>query len=118
MLVILDPGHGGWDPGGGSNNLWLEKNLALKISQYQERRFKELGIPAKLTRITDETLSPQERVNRINSIINDNTILISNHINNGGGKGAEIIYSIRDQPTLGLMISEEIEKTGQNVRNV
>ena len=56
MLVIIDPGHGGWDPGGGSNNLWLEKDMNLKISQYQKRRFDELGIPATLTRTTDETL--------------------------------------------------------------
>lgn len=119
MQVILDPGHGGWDPGGGSNNLWLEKDMALKISEYQNQRFSQLGIPSALTRTFDETLSPQERVNRINSMITDPAaIVISNHINSGGGKGAEVIYSIRNQPLLGQMIAEEIEKTGQNVRNV
>lgn len=118
MLVILDPGHGGWDPGGGSNNLWLEKDLVLNISKYQDRRFKELGIPSTLTRYYDENLSPQERIYRINSLLIEDTIVISNHINSGGGKGAEIIYSIRDQPTLGLLIATEVEKTGQNIRNV
>jgi len=118
MLVIIDPGHGGWDPGGGSNNLWLEKDLTLKISKYQKKRFDELGIPATLTRITDETVPPAERIRRINSLIVDDTLVISNHINNGGGKGAEVIYSIRDQPTWGLLIAQEIEKTGQNIRNV
>lgn len=118
MLVIIDPGHGGWDPGGGSNNLWLEKDINLKISQYQKRRFDELGIPATLTRTTDETLPPAERIRRINSLIVDDTLVISNHINSGGGKGAEVIYSIRDQPTWGLMIASEVEKTGQNIRNV
>ena len=118
MLVIIDPGHGGWDPGGGSNNIWLEKDKNLQISLYQKRRFDELGIPATLTRTTDETLSPAARVARINSLIVDDTLVISNHINSGGGKGAEVIYSIRDQPTWGLMIAAEIEKTGQNIRNV
>ena len=118
MLVIIDPGHGGWDPGGGSNHLWLEKDMTLRISQYQNRRFDELGIPSTLTRNTDETLPPAERVARINSLIVDATLVISNHINSGGGKGAEVIYSIRDQPTWGLMIAEEVEKTGQNIRNV
>ena len=33
------------------------------------------------------------------------------------GKGAEVIYSIRDQPTWGLMIRLKW-KTGQNIRNV
>lgn len=118
MLVIIDPGHGGWDPGGGSNHLWQEKDKNLQISDYQNRRFAELGIPSTLTRTTDETLPPAERVRRINSLIVDDTLVISNHINNGGGKGAEVIHSVRDQPTWGLMIAEEIEKTGQNIRNV
>lgn len=118
MLVILDPGHGGWDPGGGSNQLWKEKDLTLKISNYQNRRFQELGIPSVMTRTTDETLTPNDRVQRINNLIQDNTIVISNHINNGGSKGAEVIHSIRNQPTLGRYIADEIEKTGQNIRNV
>ncbi|MCK9470869.1 MAG: N-acetylmuramoyl-L-alanine amidase [Bacilli bacterium] len=118
MLVIIDPGHGGWDPGGGSNNLWLEKDKTLQISQYQKRRFDELGIPSTLTRTSDETLSPAERIRRINSLIVDDTLVLSNHINSGGGKGAEVIHSIRDQPTWGLMIAAEVEKTGQNIRNV
>lgn len=118
MLVILDPGHGGWDPGGGTNELWKEKDLTLKISQYQNRRFQDLGIPSKLSRTGDETLTPQERVARINSMFEEGTILISNHINNSGSKGAEVIYSIRNSPMLAQMIAEEIRKTGQNIRNV
>lgn len=118
MLVILDPGHGGWDPGGGTNELWKEKDLTLKISQYQNRRFQDLGIPSKLSRTGDETLTPQERVARINSMLEEGTILISNHINNSGSKGAEVIYSIRNSPMLAQMIAEEIRKTGQNIRNV
>ena len=118
MLVIIDPGHGGFDPGGGSNNLWREKDMVLKISQYQNRRFRELGIPSVMTRTTDETLTPRERVRRINSLIVPDTITISNHINVGGGKGGEIIHSIRDAPTLSRLIALEIEKTGQNIRNI
>lgn len=118
MLVILDPGHGGWDPGGGTNELWKEKDLTFKISQYQHRRFQDLGIPSRLTRTGDETLTPQERVTRINSMLTDNTILISNHINKSGSKGAEVIYSIRNSPMLAQMIADEIRKTGQNIRNV
>ena len=118
MLVILDPGHGGWDPGGGTNELWKEKDLNLKISQYQNRRFRDLGIPSRLSREGDETLTPQERVARINSMLTDNTILISNHINVSGSKGAEVIYSIDNSPLLAQMIAEEIRKTGQTIRNV
>jgi len=50
-------------------------------------RFKELGIPVKMTRTTDETVSPTERVNRVlDAYGNDSdVIVISNHINAGGG---------------------------------
>lgn len=52
-------------------------------------RFNELGIPVKITRTTDEYLPKTERVNRVNELYpNDqNVILISNHINAGGGDG-------------------------------
>ena len=122
MLVILDPGHGGWDPGGGSNDLWKEKDLTLKLSKYQRDRFDFLGIPNAMTRDTDETLDPATRVAIANRLINqnpgENPILISNHINNGGSKGAEVIYSIRNDGALARMIADEIEKTGQTIRNV
>lgn len=119
MFVILDSGHGGADPGGGSNKYWKEKDLALKISQYQQNRLNSLGIKSVLTRSKDIYLSPTERVNIVNNYAkNEDSILISNHINNGGGKGAEVIYSIKDTPVLGNYIAEEIKKTGQNIRNV
>ncbi|MFS1516082.1 N-acetylmuramoyl-L-alanine amidase [Bacillus sp. SCS-151] len=34
-LIIIDAGHGGKDPGGCSNQHWIEKDLELKISLYQ-----------------------------------------------------------------------------------
>lgn len=49
-------------------------------------RFKELGIPVFITRSTDETLSPTERVNRIKQYADSdkNVVVVSNHINAGG----------------------------------
>ena len=48
--------------------------------------FKDLGVDVKMTRTTDETVSPTERVNRILKSFgnNDDVIVISNHINAGG----------------------------------
>ena len=65
----------------------MEKELTLKISNYIYNRLKELGLDVKMTRTTDETLSPQERVNRVlNAFGNSSDVLvISNHINAGGG---------------------------------
>ena len=52
MLIALDAGHGGSDPGAVSDNNY-EKDYALKISKYMYDRFNELGIPVTLTRDSD-----------------------------------------------------------------
>ena len=85
--VVIDPGHGGDDPGATGNNKY-EKDYTLKISKYMYDRLKELGVPVILTRDTDETLTPTNRVNKILSAYgNDpNVIVISNHLNAGGHK--------------------------------
>lgn len=43
-------------------------------------------------------------------------ILISNHINAGGGEGAEVIYALRNRDTLASKIINELEKSGQVIR--
>ena len=83
--VVIDAGHGGTDPGASGNGI-IEKNLTLEISNYMYERLKNLGIPVKIIRTTDETLSPTERVERVlDAYGNDpNVIVVSNHINAGG----------------------------------
>lgn len=83
--IVIDPGHGGSDSGAVGNNQY-EKDYTLKISKYMYDRFKELGIPVNLTRDTDITLSPSDRVDRILDAYGDNpnVIVVSNHLNAGG----------------------------------
>lgn len=85
--IVIDAGHGGSDPGASGNGI-VEKDLTLKISQYMYDLFREKGIPVTMTRTTDETLSPTDRVDRILSAYGNNpkVIVISNHINAGGGE--------------------------------
>ena len=85
--VIIDPGHGGTDGGAVGNGI-VEKDLTLLISEVMYDEFKRLGIPVYMTREVDETLSPSERVKRAKSAFgtSDDVILISNHINAGGGE--------------------------------
>ena len=89
--IVIDPGHGGDDPGASGNGI-IEKDLTLEISKYMYDRLKQLGIPVYITRTTDETISPTERVNRILSAFgnNKNTIVVSNHINAGGADGQSV----------------------------
>ena len=115
--VIIDPGHGGTDAGATGNNL-LEKDYNLLISKYMYDRFKELGIPVAITRDSDTTLSPTDRVNTILNKFGNSSdvILISNHVNSGGGEGAEVIYALRNRDTLAKRILENIGATGQETR--
>ncbi|MCH5167091.1 MAG: N-acetylmuramoyl-L-alanine amidase [Erysipelotrichales bacterium] len=85
LKVIIDPGHGGTDPGASGNNI-IEKNMTLDISKTMYDEFKKLGIPVYMTRDTDETLSPTERINRVKKYISsgDDVVVLSNHINAGG----------------------------------
>ena len=115
--VIIDPGHGGTDSGATGNNL-LEKDYNLLISKYMYDRFKQLGIPVAITRDSDTTLSPTDRVNTILNKFGNSSdaILISNHVNSGGGEGADVIYALRNRDTLAKRILENIGATGQETR--
>ena len=89
--IVIDAGHGGDDPGASGNGI-IEKDLNLKISNYMYDRFRELGVPVKIIRSTDETISPTERVDRVLDAFgnSDDVIVVSNHINAGGGEGQSV----------------------------
>ena len=88
--IVIDPGHGGSDPGAVGNGI-KEKDYTLLISKYMYDRFKSLGVPVSITRTGDTTLSPSNRINKIvNDNPNKNILLISNHINAGGGDGQSV----------------------------
>lgn len=115
--IVIDPGHGGSDPGASGNGI-VEKDLTLKISKYMKDRFDDLGIESSLTRDSDVSLSPNDRPIKVQSLYGrgDDVIVISNHINAGGGKGAEIIYSLRNSDNLASKIANNLILSGQNVR--
>ena len=115
--IVIDPGHGGDDPGAIGNNT-NEKDYTLMISKYMYDRFKELGVPVEITRDTDKTLSPTERVENILSKFgnNPNVIVISNHLNAGGGTGAEVIYALRNTSTLANKILDSFKAAGHTTR--
>ena len=115
--IVIDAGHGGVDPGAVANG-FQEKDFNLQAALYIYNRLKELGVPVKITRTTDETLDRKERINRIMNAFGNRSdvILISNHINSGGGDGAEIVYALRNDDELATDILNEIAKQGQNIR--
>mgnify|MGYP004616345079 CR=1 FL=1 len=92
--IVIDPGHGGSDPGAVGNGM-KEKDYTLLISKYMYDRFKELGVPVKLTRDSDVTLSPKERARKSRNFYGDSkdVVMISNHLNAGGGTSFYVINS-------------------------
>ena len=115
--VVIDAGHGGDDPGTIANEK-TKKEYTLKISDYIHNRLDELGIPNEMSRTSDETLDSNSRPGRIQSFYGngEDVIVVSNHINAGGGDGAEVIYALRNDDTFSAKIAKELETAGQNVR--
>ena len=115
--VVIDAGHGGEDPGTVANGI-TEKDYTLKISEYIHNRLDEMGIPNEMSRTSDVTLDSNSRPSKIQSFYGDGSdvIVVSNHINAGGGDGAEVIYALRNSDTFSKKIAKELEMTGQNVR--
>lgn len=86
--LVLDPGHGGSDPGAVGNGL-REKDLTLdickRIKKYLEDNYTVIKVH--MTRTTDKYLSLSQRAQFANSKKAD--LFVSVHINAGGGTGYE-----------------------------
>jgi N-acetylmuramoyl-L-alanine amidase len=114
-VLIIDPGHGGKDPGALSR-YGREEDWTLKISLYQYERFQELSVPVVISRTTDMDLEENERVS---TVINSGAqYCISNHLNAGGGDRAEVIHSMHDDGKLANRIKEQLLVAGQNAVKV
>lgn len=84
---MLDPGHGGHDPGAVANGL-KEKDLVLKIAKKTKAILEKVyGASVKLTRSTDVYIDLSQRARLANNWGAD--YFASIHINAGGGTGFE-----------------------------
>lgn len=79
--VILDPGHGGKDPGA-TNPYGTEANYNLKVAGMIKKRLEEKGYKVVMTRNSNVYQSLQERVDFANSI-KENAVYVSIHFNSG-----------------------------------
>lgn len=88
LVVAIDPGHGGSDPGACANDI-QEKNVNLKIAQYfRDELNTYTGVTPYLTRDKDVYVGLQERVNRAVTV--GAHVFVSVHNNSGGGRGSEV----------------------------
>jgi N-acetylmuramoyl-L-alanine amidase len=94
--VVLDPGHGGHDPGAKGPSGLLEKDVTLDVAHRAAPLIaRELGIATLLTRDTDVFVPLDERTARANAFKAD--LLISIHCNaNEDGSGHGVATFVLD----------------------
>src|SRR5271154_1191208 len=93
FLVMIDPGHGGYDPGTQSSAGVMEKDLALQIATRLKTALEARGIRAELTRSSDVFISLADRTRIANSAGAD--LFVSIHLNsspNPDTDGIEVYY--------------------------
>ncbi|HBA86993.1 MAG TPA: N-acetylmuramoyl-L-alanine amidase [Geobacter sp.] len=92
--IVVDPGHGGHDPGAVSPSGTREKDIVLQIGLNLAQKIREeLGIDAVMTRSTDVFIELQERTAIANKVGAD--LFVSIHANaslNRGANGIETYY--------------------------
>ena len=120
MVIALDPGHGGEDPGAVNGNL-VEKVLNLKIATYcKEALGRYSNVEVFMTRNSDESVGLNERVRR--AVDAGASVFVSFHINStAGATGFEVWiqndsswnYHLHEESSeLGSSILEKLEKFG------
>ncbi|KXG75487.1 N-acetylmuramoyl-L-alanine amidase LytC [Fervidicola ferrireducens] len=98
--VVLDPGHGGHDPGAVAGSL-READLILDLALKVARELEQLGVNVRLTRQEDRYISFSERAALANQL--DADLFVSLHCNaatNSTARGFETyIHSTADAST-------------------
>jgi N-acetylmuramoyl-L-alanine amidase len=79
LLVVLDPGHGGDDPGTLGARGVREKDITLAVARSARRRLEARGFAVLLTRDRDRTLSLEERTAIAEGANGD--VFVSIHVN-------------------------------------
>ena len=116
--IVLDPGHGGKDPGAIGSTGIAEKDVVLAVAKKLARRLKtELGVQVVLTRHDDRFVPLEDRTALAN---NENAdLFISLHVNaspNGEARGIETYYL--DNTTDEAAIRLAARENGTSRRNI
>ena len=96
-VIVLDPGHGGSDPGSTGHNGLLEKVLTLDIAKRTALFLSEIeNIEVKLTRDKDIGLTRTGRVKRVQRSNAD--LLVSLHLNHIPGSNMNLVETFYAGP--------------------
>lgn len=96
-LVVLDPGHGGSDPGAAAQGL-KEANVTLSLAKrVRKALLRDFDVRVELTRSSDRAVALQRRATFANELGADYFVAL--HINSGGGTGYEDFVHSSAAPT-------------------
>lgn len=124
-VIVIDPGHGGFDPGKVGVNEVLEKDINLKISLLLKDVLESEGYEVLMTRTEDcglysSTDSNKKRVDmqkRVEIINSSNAVLaVSIHQNSfeqESSKGAQVFY--HQESEKGKILGETLQETIKSV---
>lgn len=93
-IIIIDPGHGGKDPGAVRDSA-IEKSIALKVGTLVKQKLEQDGAVVKMTRTGDTFPTLNERVQYAKNQFGE--VFVSIHANaatNKSAKGTETYYSV------------------------
>src|SRR5690606_18455258 len=129
MRVVIDPGHGGSDPGAVGPTGLKEKDVVLAIGLDLAEQLKNYGITVRLTREDDRTIALYDRPRLANNIQAD--LLLSIHCNafdSPQANGVEIYhsykgdygqkYQLEAKRVAGIVQDELVQATGMNDRGI
>ncbi|SHI41863.1 N-acetylmuramoyl-L-alanine amidase family protein [Lutispora thermophila] len=93
ILVVIDPGHGGKDPGTiGIDGVTFEKNLNLDVAKRLKKKLDSMGFRTIMTRTDDTYTTLQQRTDLANESYAD--FFMSIHFNSAtsSARGIETLY--------------------------
>lgn len=103
-IIVVDAGHGGNDTGAYTKDMkYFEKDINLSIQKYLKKLLDEENIKVYYTRLTDEKVYLNPRLNLANDVEAD--MFISIHCNSSDyllAKGSEVLYSTKSQENLAI----------------
>lgn len=110
-LIVIDPGHGGFDPGAVADRGLTEKEVVMEISSYMSDLLQEEGYDVILTRRGDQFVSLRERVEIANNT--NASLFVSVHSNaahRNSVRGLET-YHAPGRDGESLQLAQELQNT-------
>lgn len=111
--IMIDPGHGGYQPGAGSGTGVYEKNITYKIATLLKTKLEKAGATVVMTR-DDSASVPEIEERRMTAMEKNPDLFVSIHLDANDSRsahGSSVYYYKNYSGPLALAISKAIPST-------